>query len=99
MRGQTDGWMDGCMDGWMDSYLVDIDHRVSTDVNGIMLIYTGFRRGQKQAVNWIHTDSLALLNCREMLILPSEGPGPRTQLLQTLCHGAQQHDAELEMTS
>lgn len=102
MEGWTDGWMDSWMDGWMDgwdSYLVDIDHHVSTNVDGIMLIYTGFRCGQKQAVNQIHTDNLALLKCREMLILPSEGPGPQTQLLQTLCHGAQQHNAELEMTS
>lgn len=37
--------------GWMDPYLVRVDHRISTGVNGIMLIYFCFRRGQKQIVN------------------------------------------------
>lgn len=37
--------------GWVDRYLVAADHRVSTGVNGIMLIYFGFSRGQKQRVN------------------------------------------------
>lgn len=46
-----DGWLAGWMDGWTDRRLVDINHLISTRVNGTVLIYTSFRCGQKQIAN------------------------------------------------